>query len=119
LGFRGDVGRRAHRRHRRGPLRPALRKVVFVDTSFWIAARLRRETGHANAVRLLKAHEDRSLVTTDFVRGETWTLLRRRDGHKGAVSYLDMLAATPRIRVELVGERLQTEALAWLRRHDE
>jgi len=58
-------------------------------------------------------------VTTNQVRGETWTFLRRRDGHDGAVAFLDMLARTPRVTVEPVPASLEEQALRWLRRHDE
>jgi predicted nucleic acid-binding protein len=53
------------------------------------------------------------------VRGETWTFLRRRDGHRIAVAFLDMLERSARARVLQIDEELEREALAWLRRHDE
>ncbi len=53
------------------------------------------------------------------MRGETWTFLRRRDGHRIAVAFLDMLERSARARVLRIDEELEREALAWLRRHDE
>ncbi len=70
-------------------------------------------------MRLLQRVADSPLVTSNHVRGETWTFLRYRDSHDSAVAFLDMLEVTPRIRVARVSERLEEEALAWLRRHDE
>ena len=93
--------------------------MIFADTSFWVAARFRRDERHHEAIELLKEHREQTLLTTNHVRGETWTFLRRRDDHTGAVEYLDMLDRTRRIRVERVSERLEDEALKWLRRHDE
>jgi predicted nucleic acid-binding protein len=93
--------------------------VIFADTLFWVAARLRRNERHQEAIELLKEYRQQTLLTTNHVRGETWTFLRRRDDHRGAVEYLDMLDQSRRIRVEPVGERLEEEALAWLRLHDE
>ena len=89
----------------------------FVDTSFWVALRLRRDDNHQAAVRLWapgKAH-----LTTDEVLGETWTFLRRRDGHASAVAFLDAVEAAPWLVVERVEESLVRDAWAWLRRHYE
>lgn len=61
----------------------------------------------------------RSLVTTNHVRGETWTLLRARAGHAAAVVFLDRIERSPRLVLAWVDEQLEHEALAWLRRHDE
>jgi predicted nucleic acid-binding protein len=93
--------------------------MIFVDTSFWVAARNRRDGHHEEAAALLRAHGDRNLVTSSQVRGETWTYLRRRSGHPAATSFLDMLERSPRVSLLRVGEELELSALAWLRRHDE
>lgn len=93
--------------------------MIFVDTSFWIALRLRRERHHSDAARLLQRFGDEPLVTTNHVRGETWTFLNRRVGHAAAVSFLNSLDRSPRLRVVLVTEELEADALRWLRRRDE
>lgn len=93
--------------------------MIFVDTSFWIAAALSRAERHAEARALLERHADGALVTSDHVRGETWTFLRRRAGHPAAVDFLDRLDRSPRVRVEVVASELEDEALRWLRRRDE
>lgn len=69
------------------------------------------------------------MVTSSHVRGETWTLLRRRTGHRPAVEFLDALERTPQVQivrietVRLETVRIETaqeeDALRWLRRHDE
>jgi predicted nucleic acid-binding protein len=93
--------------------------VIFVDTSFWVALRNRRDARHGDAELLLRAHASVQLVTTNHVRGETWTFLNRRAGHRAAVDFLDALDRSPRVRVVFVSEELEAQALGWLRRHDE
>ena len=70
-------------------------------------------------MRLLVAHASEPLLTTNHVRGETWTLVNRREGHAAAVAVLDALARSPRLRVHQVDERLEREALEWLRQRDD
>jgi uncharacterized protein len=93
--------------------------VIFVDSSFWIGVGVPRDARHAEALRLRGLYGGESLVTTNHVRGETWTFLRRRLGHWAAVDFVDNVAAARDLRVQFVDETLEHEALAWLRRHDE
>ena len=93
--------------------------MIFVDTSFWVAVRNRRDANHDQAQRLLRRHADAALITSSQVREETWTLLRRRAGHASAVDFLDALDHSPRLQLVQVSEDLEAEALRWLRRHDE
>jgi predicted nucleic acid-binding protein len=93
--------------------------VIFVDTSFWVAVQLPGDAHHAAAVALLRAHADLPLATSNHVRGETWTFLRRRAGHRWAVRFLDRVERSPRIEVLGVDEDVERDALAWLRLHDE
>jgi predicted nucleic acid-binding protein len=93
--------------------------VIFVDTSFWVALRNRRDAYHEQASDLLRRHDRIHLVTTIHVRGETWTYLRRRAGHVSAVASLDSIASSPRVRVMAVSQEAEQRALAWLREHDE
>jgi predicted nucleic acid-binding protein len=92
--------------------------VRFVDTSFWVAFRFRRDEHHEEAVALW-ADRSQPLLTTNHVVGETWTFLRRRAGHAEAVGFIDNIEASSRVssvRLDAAGE---TAAWAWLRRHDE
>jgi predicted nucleic acid-binding protein len=93
--------------------------VIFVDTSFWIAASMPRDPSHGEAVGLQQRYGGAPLATSNQVRGETWTFLRRRVGHWAAVDFLDRLDRTQRLRVEFVSRDVEGEALTWLRRHDE
>lgn len=93
--------------------------MIFVDTSFWVALRNRRDSSHASARTLLARHAAEPLLTSNYVRGETWTFLRRRAGHRSAVDFLDSVDRSPRLRLVVVSPDLETAALRWLRRHDE
>jgi predicted nucleic acid-binding protein len=93
--------------------------LIFVDTSFWIAMQMPGDTHHDPAAALLRAHAAEPWVTTNHVRGETWTFLRRRAGHHWAVRFLDRVERSQRIEVIAVDADLETETLRWLRRHDE
>jgi predicted nucleic acid-binding protein len=93
--------------------------MIFVDTSFWVALRNQRDGYHEAAKQLLAEHADSQLATTNHVRGETWTYLRRRAGHRAAVGFLDVLDQSPRITVFDVSAEAEERALGWLRRHDE
>jgi predicted nucleic acid-binding protein len=93
--------------------------VIFVDSSFWGALLMRRDDHHRAAARLLETHGEEPLLTSNVVRGETWTLIRSRDGHRAATRFLDLLGRTPRVEVLTVDAPLEEEALTWLRRHDE
>ena len=93
--------------------------MIFVDTSFWVALRNRRDGRHAESAALLERYQLGPLVTTNHVRGETWTFLRRRAGHHSAVAFLEAVERSPRIRLVFVSEELEGEAIRWLHRHDE
>ena len=90
----------------------------FVDSSFWIAFTLRRDAHHAAARELWEAQET-VLLTTNHVIGETWTFLRRRDGHALATRFRERTSASHELTVVHVDEDLEDEAWRWLRRHDE
>lgn len=92
--------------------------MIFVDTSFYIALRARRDAHHGAARDLLRAFGDVPLVTTNHVRGETWTFLRRKAGHAAAVDFLDRLDGSS-TQVVSVSRELEGRALSWLRTHDE
>jgi predicted nucleic acid-binding protein len=93
--------------------------MIFVDTSFWVALRNRRDANHAPAAALLSLHAERRLVTSNHVRGETWTFLRRRAGHRAAVAFLDAIEQSPRVEIVTIGAAVEEVAWQWLRRHDE
>jgi predicted nucleic acid-binding protein len=90
----------------------------FVDTSFWVAYRFRKDQHHDVAVALWL---DRSqpLLTTNHVVGETWTFLSRRAGHAEAVGFIDNIEKSTRLSIVRMDEAIEEAAWQWLRRHDE
>jgi predicted nucleic acid-binding protein len=93
--------------------------LIFVDTSFWVGLTNRRDTRHERAKALLTAHGKDRFVTTNEVRGETWTFLRRRAGHAVAVRFLNAVATSPRVEVLRVSQTTEADAEQWLRRRDD
>lgn len=93
--------------------------MIFADTSFWVALRNRRDPHQPEASALLRSHADRGIVTSNHVRGETWTYLRRRAGHGAAVGFLDSLERTPRVRLVTASAKQEEDALRFLRQRDE
>ena len=93
--------------------------MIFVDTSFWIAWARADDARHEEATALIVEHGHDSLLTSNHIRGETWTFLQRRYGHRAAVGFLDRLERSSRLRIVFLPEELEDEAWRWLRRHDE
>ena len=93
--------------------------MIFVDSSYWIAHHMERDRRHSDAVALEAAHGSGRLVTSSAVVAETWTFLRRRVGYIIAMRWLDRVLAAPGVRIERIEEKLEADAWAWLRVHDE
>ena len=67
----------------------------------------------------MRGHGTEDLVTTNHIRGETWTTIRRRQSHRDAVAFLELLQRSSRVRLLFVTPELEDDAVRWLRRHDE
>jgi predicted nucleic acid-binding protein len=94
--------------------------LIFVDSSFLIAFLIERDQNYKTATRLFLQVDELGLVTTNHVRGETWTWLRSRARHAKAVAFLDSIGGEGHhIEVDRVSEELENEAFEWLRKHDE
>jgi predicted nucleic acid-binding protein len=62
------------------------------------------------------------VLTTNLVVGETWTFLRRKDGHRSALALLDRVGALQeqtKLTVHRVTVDQKEKAWGWLRRTDE
>lgn len=90
----------------------------FVDTSFWVALRFRRDRRHPDARALWEAGTG-ALVTSDLVLGETWTFLRWRAGHREALRFQEAATRLASLTVRHIDEDLVADAWRWLKRHDE
>lgn len=94
--------------------------MIFADTSFLVAGLIAEDDHHEAAVQLTRQVAGRRIVTTNHVRGEAWTWVRRKSWHGKAAEMLDNFEPPDSyVQVEWVSEELEAEALAWLRRHDE
>lgn len=92
---------------------------LFVDTGAWLAFQIRDDRWHREAVETLKAGLDRghALVTTNLVVGETYTYLRRTQGHEAAFRFVETLERSPRLTQVHVDEDTERQAFALLRRY--
>jgi predicted nucleic acid-binding protein len=82
--------------------------VKFVDTRYWVALLLEKDSHHREAAALWKEPLG-TLLSTNHVLGETWTFLRRRAVHRGAVSFLDAAQKSTRLVLTHVEEAMETE----------
>lgn len=95
--------------------------MIFVDTSFWYALQVAGDANAAAASQLLARHGPRRpLLTSDRVCEETWTLLRRRRGHRAAAAFADAIRSPEtRVRTRQVTGAVADAAWSWLRRRDD
>lgn len=93
--------------------------MIFVDSSFFIAIRNPRDARHEHALAVLAQVGTSQLVTSNHVRGETWTFLRRKMGHTAAVGFVDTLRRSSATDVVHIEPEMEARAWAWLRKHDE
>lgn len=94
--------------------------MIFADTSFFVAGADDRDGHHETALQLFEVAAGRRIVTSNHVRGETWTTLRRKLWHGRAVDFLDSLDGRDgHVQVADIAKEIEVEALRWLRQHDE
>ena len=93
--------------------------MILVDSSFWIAHERARDRHHAEALALERLHVRTALVTSTAIVAESWTFLRRKAGHVAALTWLDVIIGGRGLRIERIDEKLEADAWAWLRVHDE
>lgn len=92
--------------------------MKFVDTSFWVALRFRRDQRHEPAREIWQARPG-ALVTTDLVLGETWTFLSRKAGHREALKFHQAASRQTNLTIRHADEDLVADAWRWLVRRDE
>jgi predicted nucleic acid-binding protein len=91
---------------------------VFVDTGAWFALQVTDDAQHEEARQNLPVLLDRcrSLVTSNTVVGETYTLLRVTRGYREAKRFLDKIAHSRRLERLFVTEALERQAYEVLER---
>ena len=93
--------------------------MVFVDTSFLVAALNPADDHFEDAVSLTPLLGTARPLTTNHVVGESWTLAARRYGRPIAVRLLQSLRDNARYTVVHVDPDAEERAFDWLLRHDE
>ena len=91
-------------------------REVFVDSSAWYPALLRKHPDHARVSAALRGAVDdhMRIVTTNLVVAETHVLLLRRDRRETALGFVRMVGEAPNIVVRS-SQELETRALTdWL-----
>jgi len=98
-----------------------LKASVFVDTSAWYALSDTSDANHRIATEFLKqAMADyKSLVTTNHVIGETYTLMRFSLGHSRTIEFLDRLRQSPRVERVFISQRWEEEAFNLLKKYND
>lgn len=97
--------------------------MKFADTSWWVAWSLPGDRHHSDALVVLEhLGPAEQVLTTNLVVGETWTYLRRKDGHQSALAFLDrvgILGDQAKLVIHRVTVDQEKNAWGWLRQHDE
>ena len=94
---------------------------VFVDTGAWFAIQVVDDAHHGAARRVFPVilERCRSLVTSNLVIGETYTLLRMAKGYREAKRFLDALAHSKKLERMYVTEHLEQQAYGILEHFSE
>lgn len=91
-------------------------KTRFADTSFWVARAVPEDDHHDIARRIEPGPR---IVTTEWVLGETWTVMNHWGNHTRAVQCLETIRRLPGVEIEPVVPSDIKASWAWLARHDE
>ena len=84
---------------------------VFVNTSALIALANPSDGMHATAKKCMRKLSDATLVTSDYVLDETYTLLRRgRNGLKMTIGFHDLIESSRVIEIVSLDEGLREAA---------
>jgi predicted nucleic acid-binding protein len=85
---------------------------VFVDTGAWFATQAMDDAHYAEACETLPTilEAARTLVTSNLVIGETYTLMRLTKGYKEAKRFLDTLTQSQKLEHLFCTEQVEQEA---------
>ena len=92
---------------------------VFVDTGGWFAVQVADDAHHELSREVFPAllAGCRSLVTSNLVVGETYTLLRTTKGYQEAKRFLNGLQQSPKLERMFITEHLERLAYDILHRY--
>jgi predicted nucleic acid-binding protein len=99
----------------------SLRSDVFADSSAWYAVTNRRDGNHSIAVQRFDrlTRQGRSIITTNYVISETYTLLRTRAGFDPAWEFLRRIHTSTRISRIYVPENWEEDVERLLAQFDD
>jgi len=86
-------------------------KVLFADTSGWMACADKNDPVHKNALAARNEwlQSGGTILLTDYVVDETLTLLRMRLGLASAKTWWESVSSSPRVRIQyLSGDILES-----------
>lgn len=95
-------------------------KMVFVDTSAWIALTSKSDQYHDDAVSFYGKQPGLKLVVSNLVLGETYTWLRYKAGYDQAASFLAAIAKKAELDQVVIiysDAHLEKQAAALLERY--
>jgi uncharacterized protein len=96
-------------------------KVLFTDTSGWMACADENDPAHQQALRARNdwLSEGGILCSTDYVTDETLTLLRMRLGLAAAKTWWESVSASKRVRwLSINGDHLESARTLFFRHRD-
>ncbi len=91
---------------------------IFVDTGAWVTLADKDDSHHKEAVSVFPSllKTKRSLVRSNLVIAETYIILLKELGHRAAMSFLERLKASPRIKKIYSTEDVEEETEEVLRK---
>ena len=94
---------------------------VFVDTGAWYAVQVPDDRWHEAAAGALSAlvSSGLTLVTTNAVIGETYTLLRMTHDHAAAIGFVNRLGSSARVLKVYIDDAIERSAYELLKRFDD
>ncbi|MHB8859967.1 MAG: type II toxin-antitoxin system VapC family toxin [Thermoleophilia bacterium] len=93
-------------------------KPVFVDTSAWFALESSKDRNHRRASELLPSlARSRSLITSNHVLGESYTLMSRLLGHDAATGFIRSLNRSRRVEILFTPQEMEKKAYQLLQQY--
>ena len=86
--------------------------MIFIDTSAFLALENRKDHYHTPALtfRDFLLESGISLITSDYVLDESYTIIRLRAGHSIAVGFGEMIRKSALVEMKYVGRETLREA---------
>lgn len=94
---------------------------IFVDTGAWFAIMNKKSRYHQKLTSIYKKllEQNNNLITSNFVIGETFTLMRYKLHEKSNIpfKFLNHIKKTQRIRKVLINDKIEEKAIRILNKY--